>query len=54
MNSKGHYWVSMAKSFLRIAACVLVCTKQIDFCTGFAIFGVAEILGIIEERVDKR
>jgi hypothetical protein len=53
MNSKGHLYVSLAKSLLRIAG-VIICliTKQV---IGLAVMlGLAEVLGIVEELVDGR
>lgn len=53
MNSKGHLYVSVAKSFSRIAACMIcISTGNIDYLA--AGFLVAELLGIAEELVDFR
>lgn len=53
MNSKGHLYVSIAKSILRILGCVLSIVKaRLDFIC--ILFLLAEILGILEEIVDKR
>lgn len=52
MNSIGHFVISVAKSLLRLTGCVLAITHDIRY--GFILFGVAEILGIAEELVDKR
>jgi hypothetical protein len=53
MNSKGHLFISIAKSICRIGAAIIATlTKSV---TILAIgFGIAEILGIAEEIVDKR
>lgn len=47
--SKGHFYVSMVKSFLRIAAGVALCIYGLPIVGG--LFIVAELLGIIEELV---
>ena len=53
MNSKGHLFISIAKSAVRIGACswVLVTGSVIPLAIGFL---GAEVLGIAEELVDKR
>lgn len=53
MNSQGHYWISFAKSTIRLcSACISACTGNMMYMAiGFA---VAEILGYVEEIVDKR
>lgn len=53
MNSKGHLFISLAKSVIRITGCIwCIATKRIS---PMAIsFAVAESLGIAEELVDKR
>jgi hypothetical protein len=53
MNSKGHFFISLIKSLMRIGACLFaLATKDImPMAVGF--FG-AELLGIMEETVDKR
>lgn len=53
MNSKGHLYISVAKSIVRIAACgiALAANSVIPLAVGFL---GAEILGIAEELVDKR
>ena len=53
MNSKGHLFISIAKSAVRIGACgwVLVTGSVIPLAVGFL---GAEVLGIAEELVDKR
>lgn len=53
MNSKGHLFISITKSGLRILSCIL--SIILKSFTPLAIgFGVAEILGVLEELVDKR
>lgn len=53
MNSKGHLFISIAKSAVRIGACgwALVSGRIIPLAAGFL---AAEVLGIAEELVDKR
>ena len=53
MNSKGHLFISIAKSAVRIGACswALVTGRVIPLAAGFL---AAEVLGIAEELVDKR
>lgn len=53
MGSKGHFWVSMAKSVIRIAACVVLIFSG-NFVVGGTGFLVAEVLGVVEELVDGR
>lgn len=53
MNSKGHLYTSLIKSLLRISGVILYLV--LNTTIGFAIlFGVAEVLGIVEELVDWR
>ena len=53
MNSIGHLLVSIAKSLLRIGVCIwCICTDAVfPLAMGFL---AAEVLGIVEELVDKR
>ena len=53
MNSKGHLYISLGKSILRIASAIvtIITNDVLWLALGF---GVAEVLGIIEELVDKR
>ncbi len=53
MNSLGHFLISLVKSLLRIGACVWtgLTGNIVVLAVGF---GIAEILGILEEIVDKR
>ena len=48
-TSKGHFYVSLAKSFIRIFAGVCIVNNSL-LIGGIAII-VAEILGIVEEVV---
>ncbi len=47
--SKGHFYVSLVKSFLRIAAGVALCIYGLPIVGG--LFIAAEVLGVIEELV---
>lgn len=53
MNSLGHFLVSLGKSILRIGACVwtAITVDVVILAIGFVL---AEVLGIVEELVDKR
>jgi hypothetical protein len=48
-TSRGHFYVSLAKSFLRIAAGVALCIYGLPIVGG--LFIAAEVLGIVEELV---
>jgi len=48
-TSKGHFYVSLVKSFLRIAAGVALCIYGLPVVGGLLI--AAEVLGILEELV---
>lgn len=53
MNSKGHLFISITKSSLRILSCVIAI--MIGSFEPLVIgFGGAELFGILEELVDKR
>lgn len=53
MNSKGHLYLSLAKSVIRIAgAAIGIKNKSVAWVAGSLI--VAEILGVAEELVDER
>lgn len=53
INSKGHFIVSLIKSFLRIIGTITTLyTSNIEFMC--VLFLSAEILGIAEEFLDKR
>lgn len=53
MKDKGHFYISLVKSGIRIASCAyLIATWNfIWFACGF---GVAELLGVAEELFDER
>lgn len=53
MNSKGHLYVSLAKSIFRIASGIIA-VKTGDFRVLAIGFVIAEGLGVIEELVDWR
>jgi|LakMenE01Jun11ns_1017448.scaffolds.fasta_scaffold6102410_1 hypothetical protein len=46
-NSKKHFYISLFKSVLRLGACYFLFNEQ--FGNAAITFGLAEILGIIEE-----
>jgi hypothetical protein len=46
-NSKSHFYISVVKSVLRLGACYFLFNEQ--FGNTAITFGLAEILGIIEE-----
>ena len=46
-NSKSHFYISIVNSVLRLGACYFLFNEQ--FGNSAIIFGLAEILGIIEE-----
>lgn len=48
-TSKGHFYVSLVKSFLRIAAGAALCIYGLPIVGG--LFIAAEVLGIVEELV---
>lgn len=61
MNDKGHFIISVAKSAMRIIgcfACMIFVGRVEDYYNGIMVlagsFLFAEILGILEEIVDKR
>lgn len=47
--SKGHFYISIVKSFIRIAAGVALCLYGLPIVGGLLI--AAEVLGIVEELV---
>jgi len=50
--SKGHFYVSIVKSLLRLGACYgLYMTGDTLLIVVGLLFGLAEILGIVEELV---
>jgi hypothetical protein len=48
-TSKGHFYISLVKSFIRIAAGVALCIYGLPVVGGLLI--AAEVLGIAEELV---
>lgn len=46
-NSKSHFYISLFKSILRLGACYFLFNEQ--FGNSAIVFGLAELLGIIEE-----
>ena len=48
-TSKGHFYVSLAKSAIRIAAGIALIQGEIAYA-GFLLIG-AEVLGVVEEMV---
>jgi hypothetical protein len=46
-NAKSHFYISLFKSILRLGACYFLFNQQ--FGNSAITFGLAEILGIIEE-----
>ncbi len=46
-NSKSHFYISLFKSVLRLGACYFLFNEQ--FGNAAIIFGLAELLGIVEE-----
>lgn len=53
MNSKGHLFISLAKSSVRILGCILGVMYG-SFIPLAVCFGLAEVGGIAEELVDRR
>lgn len=51
MGDKGHFWISLIKSIIRITGFGLAMIQLTD---GLVLLIIAEILGILEELVDKR
>jgi hypothetical protein len=47
--SKGHFYISIVKSFIRIAAGVALCIYGLPIVGG--LFIAAEVLGVAEELV---
>jgi hypothetical protein len=46
-NSKKHFYISLFKSVLRLAACYFLFNEQ--FGNAAITLGLAEVLGIVEE-----
>jgi hypothetical protein len=53
MNSKGHLCVSLAKSLMRIAG-VIASLYTGEWFWLAVLLGAAEVLGVLEELVDRR
>ena len=53
MNSKGHLYISIIKSAIRIISCTLSISYSNWIFLAIGL-GIAETLGIFEELVDKR
>ena len=53
VKDRGHFWVSTGKSAIRLVGVVVTLATKSVFVLALA-FGVAEILGVVEELVDKR
>ncbi len=53
MNSKWHLYTSFAKSFIRIAGCLLSMIYEQWTILAYGLL-VAEVLGVLEELGDKR
>lgn len=53
MNSRGHFFMSLAKSVIRMIGCGVAIRNGDIKILAFA-FAAAEILGIGEELIDKR
>ena len=54
MRDKGHFYISIMKSGLRILACGLIAENAIGITTFAILFIIAELLGVAEEVYDKR
>lgn len=52
MNSKGHFWISIAKSLIRIVGCYMGVHGNLHGMAMSFIF--AEAMGILEELADER
>lgn len=53
MNSKGHFFMSLAKSVIRMVGCGFA-LRWNDIKILAVAFAAAEILGIGEELIDRR
>lgn len=53
MKDKGHFYISLSKSLIRIAGCVLAIAGTGILSVPIT-FLLAEVLGIAEEVFDKR
>lgn len=56
MKDKGHFYISLAKSLLRMGACIycIIFAQDLVVKVFAAIFLGAEVLGVGEEIFDKR
>ena len=53
MNSKGHLYISLVKSSIRILGCIgTYFSRDVMILVGS--FGFAELLGVVEELADGR
>jgi hypothetical protein len=46
-KTNRHFWISLFKSVLRLGACYFLFNEQ--FGNSAILFGLAEVLGIVEE-----
>jgi len=53
MKDKGHFYISITKSIIRIVGAMLCIVDQ-NILILAASFAIAEVLGIFEEVADKR
>lgn len=53
MNSKGHLYLSLAKSTIRLGTAIVALYKN-DWTYLAGGIAIAEVLGYLEEFVDKR
>jgi hypothetical protein len=53
MKDKGHFYISLIKSAIRILGCIICITQGSVVILAVGLL-LAEILGIVEEVVDKR
>lgn len=53
MNSKGHLFISLAKSAIRVIGCVITLVNHSVVPLAVGII-VAEVGGVLEELVDER
>lgn len=53
MNSKGHLYISLSKSAIRVSGCIVALFKKSVVPLAIGVI-VAEIGGVLEELVDKR
>ncbi len=53
MKDKGHFWLSIVKSLIRIGFCLWAVKESSLILMAFGLIA-AECLGILEEVVDRR